>query len=65
MFNDALSVDECQKLVSELARCRFPFQCAHGRPSMIPILELSGGLESANEGDDFVNAFREWNGAMT
>ena len=31
MFNDALSVGECQRLVSRLAECVFPFQCAHGR----------------------------------
>ncbi|KAJ6002799.1 hypothetical protein N7451_005346 [Penicillium sp. IBT 35674x] len=40
MFNDPLSVDDCRTLVSRLARCAFPFQCAHGRPSMIPILDL-------------------------
>ncbi|KAJ5907893.1 hypothetical protein N7495_000575 [Penicillium taxi] len=40
MFNDLLSTDECKTLVSRLARCAFPFQCAHGRPSMIPILDL-------------------------
>ena len=31
MFNDELSLDECNTLVSRLAGCRFPFQCAHGR----------------------------------
>ncbi|KAJ5570454.1 uncharacterized protein N7459_009884 [Penicillium hispanicum] len=40
MFNDPLSADECKALVARLARCAFPFQCAHGRPSMIPILGL-------------------------
>ncbi|KAJ5081501.1 hypothetical protein NUU61_009765 [Penicillium alfredii] len=40
MFNDPLSLDDCQALVSRLARCAFPFQCAHGRPSMVPILDL-------------------------
>ncbi|KAJ6085860.1 hypothetical protein N7486_010141 [Penicillium sp. IBT 16267x] len=40
MFNDPLSIDDCEILVSRLARCAFPFQCAHGRPSMIPILDL-------------------------
>jgi DNA mismatch repair protein MLH3 len=40
MFNDTLSMEECQTLVSRLARCVFPFQCAHGRPSMVPILDL-------------------------
>ena len=40
MFNDPLSVSECQVLITRLAQCVFPFQCAHGRPSMIPILDL-------------------------
>lgn len=40
MFNDPLSLQECEALVTRLSRCAFPFQCAHGRPSMIPILDL-------------------------
>ncbi|OAL67305.1 hypothetical protein A7C99_1168 [Trichophyton rubrum] len=40
MFNDVLSISECQSLVSRLAKCAFPFQCAHGRPSMVPIISL-------------------------
>ncbi|KAJ5113482.1 hypothetical protein N7456_002016 [Penicillium angulare] len=40
MFNDPLSIDDCRTLVSRLSKCAFPFQCAHGRPSMIPILDL-------------------------
>ncbi|KAJ5281447.1 hypothetical protein N7478_006819 [Penicillium angulare] len=40
MFNDPLSIDDCRALVSRLSKCAFPFQCAHGRPSMIPILDL-------------------------
>lgn len=40
MFNDPLSIDDCRTLISRLAKCTFPFQCAHGRPSMIPILDL-------------------------
>ncbi|EFQ98826.1 hypothetical protein MGYG_01841 [Nannizzia gypsea CBS 118893] len=40
MFNDVLSISECQNLVSRLAKCAFPFQCAHGRPSMVPIISL-------------------------
>ena len=47
MFNDPLSIDECKALVARLSTCAFPFQCAHGRPSMIPILDLRSqiGLE--------------------
>lgn len=40
MFNDSLSQAECEALVMRLSKCAFPFQCAHGRPSMIPILDL-------------------------
>lgn len=47
MFNDPLKLDECRVLIGKLAACKFPFQCAHGRPSMIPLLDLSGvGAES-------------------
>ncbi|CAG8181719.1 unnamed protein product [Penicillium nalgiovense] len=47
MFNDPLNIEECQALVSNLARCAFPFQCAHGRPSMVPILDLRSLPETA------------------
>ncbi|KAL8827126.1 MAG: hypothetical protein Q9191_003374 [Dirinaria sp. TL-2023a] len=41
MFNDHLSREECSMLVKTLASCAFPFQCAHGRPSMIPLADLA------------------------
>ncbi|PYH41850.1 putative DNA mismatch repair protein (Mlh3) [Aspergillus saccharolyticus JOP 1030-1] len=41
MFNDVLEVKECQSLVRRLLDCNFPFLCAHGRPSMIPILDIN------------------------
>ncbi|KAF8265139.1 hypothetical protein EI94DRAFT_1590032 [Lactarius quietus] len=31
MFNDALSIDQCERLMAQLAETAFPFQCAHGR----------------------------------
>ncbi|KAM0255041.1 hypothetical protein ACHAQJ_006189 [Trichoderma viride] len=40
MFNDVLSAGECEHLVRRLARCAFPFQCAHGRPSLVPLVDL-------------------------
>lgn len=40
MFNDYLSKAQCQDLVLRLADCVFPFQCAHGRPSMVPLVDL-------------------------
>lgn len=45
MFNDVLSTEECRLLVDRLAVCAFPFQCAHGRPSMVPLLDIGGGGE--------------------
>ncbi|KAJ6439448.1 MLH3 protein [Purpureocillium lavendulum] len=43
MFNDELSADECRALVRRLSRCAFPFQCAHGRPSMVPLADVGSG----------------------
>lgn len=76
MFNDVLTIDECQNLVARLARCVFPFQCAHGRPSLVPILDLQSigtedwsllnsaddllGCETTAARKDFVDAFRTW-----
>jgi len=41
MFNDALSLHQCQDLVQNMAQCAFPFQCAHGRPSIVPLTLLN------------------------
>ncbi|KAF7503952.1 hypothetical protein GJ744_002977 [Endocarpon pusillum] len=40
MFNDKLTQPECEELVKRLAQCAFPFQCAHGRPSMVVLGKL-------------------------
>lgn len=40
MFGDILTKDEMQDLVNKLSRCKLPFQCAHGRPSIVPISNL-------------------------
>ncbi|KAI9482923.1 MAG: hypothetical protein EXX96DRAFT_556133 [Benjaminiella poitrasii] len=37
MFNDELSLEQCKVLIKKLSMCNFPFQCAHGRPSAVPI----------------------------
>ncbi|XP_016048331.1 DNA mismatch repair protein Mlh3 isoform X2 [Erinaceus europaeus] len=39
-FNDSLSVEESCHLLESLSRCQLPFQCAHGRPSMLPLADL-------------------------
>ncbi|GAA5859668.1 hypothetical protein JCM1840_006400 [Sporobolomyces johnsonii] len=40
MFNDELSAEQAQALVARLAETTFPFQCAHGRPSLVPLINL-------------------------
>ncbi|CDH08791.1 related to DNA mismatch repair protein MLH3 [Zygosaccharomyces bailii ISA1307] len=48
MFGDTLSIPECTSLVKKLAICRMPFLCAHGRPSAIPLLELTTAAAQYN-----------------
>jgi DNA mismatch repair protein MLH3 len=43
MFNDKLNRAECEDLLRRLSHCAFPFQCAHGRPSMVPLVDLGIG----------------------
>jgi DNA mismatch repair ATPase MutL len=40
-FGDKLDYAECARLLDSLSRCSLPFQCAHGRPSMVPLADLS------------------------
>lgn len=70
MFNDPLTLDQCQELLERLSKCAFPFQCAHGRPSMIPVADL--GASSASLGhlmghdvdgihdEPFGQVFKKW-----
>ncbi|KAK3683375.1 putative MLH3 protein [Podospora appendiculata] len=51
MFNDLLSLEQCRDLVRRLAECAFPFQCAHGRPSMAPLVDLGPSLAAAAAGE--------------
>ncbi|XP_023242732.1 DNA mismatch repair protein Mlh3-like [Centruroides sculpturatus] len=39
-FGDLLSKDECRKLLGLLTLCKLPFQCAHGRPDLVPVADL-------------------------
>ncbi|GAA5980265.1 hypothetical protein JCM11641_005523 [Rhodosporidiobolus odoratus] len=40
MFNDGLTPQQCASLLASLAKTHFPFQCAHGRPSLVPLVNL-------------------------
>lgn len=41
MFGRVLTKNECEEMIKSLSKCRQPFQCAHGRPSIVPLCELS------------------------
>ncbi|CAD0088329.1 unnamed protein product [Aureobasidium mustum] len=71
MFNDVLTLEQCQRLIEEVANCAFPFMCAHGRNSMVPLVHLGGdggdmqgcvgefgGREERSQG--FASAYRKW-----
>ena len=75
MFNDELTLEEAQTLIKRLGDCKFPFQCAHGRPSMIPLVDLGtnsgmvlgkmafwsgNGWETQREEKGFGEAWRSW-----
>ncbi|SCU79754.1 LAFA_0B05402g1_1 [Lachancea sp. 'fantastica'] len=36
-FGKELSKTECELMVAALRKCRNPFYCAHGRPSLVPV----------------------------
>ncbi|KAL5487622.1 MLH3 [Sanghuangporus weigelae] len=52
MFNDRLSMEQCKRLLRQLSMTAFPFQCAHGRPTVVPLTTVGPRLsaESARFG---------------
>lgn len=59
MFNDVLDQAQYRDLVRRLAQCDFPFQCAHGRPSLTVLTELDLWDSTDGEGpivDSYVPA---------
>ncbi|KAG6557245.1 hypothetical protein Mapa_001172 [Marchantia paleacea] len=40
MFGDTLLPAECKQLVEHLKKTSLCFQCAHGRPTMVPLVDL-------------------------
>ncbi|XP_069714677.1 DNA mismatch repair protein Mlh3 isoform X2 [Phaenicophaeus curvirostris] len=39
-FNEHLTLEESCSLIEALSSCQLPFQCAHGRPSMMPLADI-------------------------
>ena len=40
MFGHPLSKENSEQLLTNLSECEAPFQCAHGRPSLAPIVNI-------------------------
>ncbi|XP_043210274.1 DNA mismatch repair protein Mlh3-like [Amphibalanus amphitrite] len=40
-FGDPLPLSVCERLVTQLSGCRRPLVCAHGRPSVVPLVVCS------------------------
>jgi DNA mismatch repair ATPase MutL len=40
-FGDTLTMKQCSNLLGDVVQCANPFQCAHGRPSIVPLISLS------------------------
>ena len=71
MFNDVLPRDQCEILVRKLADCMFPFQCAHGRPSLVPLVDLAHlpqfeiEGEISQNGEMFGSVFKKWSETLS
>jgi DNA mismatch repair protein MLH3 len=53
MFEDRLDKDQCARLVDRLSHTTFPFMCAHGRPSMVPLVIMGRGREAGQRKVDW------------
>jgi DNA mismatch repair protein MLH3 len=52
MFGDRLTHDQSTRLVYQLAQTRLPFQCAHGRPSLVPLTAMGSlGVGAKSKGE--------------
>ncbi len=41
MFGDELTEECCKQIIQDLSCCNMSFICAHGRPSVVPLIELA------------------------
>lgn len=46
MFGNVLTLPQSQAILDQLATCDLPFQCAHGRPTIAPLLRLDHDVPS-------------------
>ncbi len=41
MFGERLTKDQCIQLIADLSKCDMCFICAHGRPSVVPLIDMN------------------------
>jgi len=58
MFGDRLSSRQRRMVMVELGVCDKPFQCAHGRPTVVPLLKKLEGGEEKMWGEEKLQAPR-------
>ncbi|GAB6022166.1 hypothetical protein CHUAL_006304 [Chamberlinius hualienensis] len=39
-FGEYLPIETCDQLLKQLSKCDLPFHCAHGRPSVVPLIQI-------------------------
>ncbi|GAA5866738.1 hypothetical protein JCM3774_001977 [Rhodotorula dairenensis] len=49
MFNDELTAAQAESLLAKLAQTAYPFQCAHGRPSVVPVVNLAPAAQQQQQ----------------
>lgn len=54
MFGEELSLGRSKELVYSLAKCDLSFVCAHGRPSVVPLLDMSSLLSLEQESSFYI-----------
>ena len=52
MFGDELQHSRCVDLITSLGACRLPFVCAHGRPAVVPLIDMNRGEAPRHDGTE-------------
>lgn len=40
-FGEQLDLEDLRQLMVKLSQCKLPFQCAHGRPNVVPLIDFN------------------------
>ncbi|XP_059160335.1 uncharacterized protein LOC131943953 [Physella acuta] len=57
-FGDRLDLKDCQLMLATLAKCQLPFQCAHGRPSVAPLVTMATIEQEALSANKVLNLWK-------